>query len=63
MQVINAALSNFSCSVSKMERDHSQAINEHKSIVKQLNKKTDASFDSMKQQHSAAITKVFFFSF
>lgn len=43
--------------VSKMERDHSQAINEHKSIVKQLNKKTDASFDSMKQQHSAAITK------
>lgn len=41
-----------------MERDHSQAINEHKTIVRQLNKKTDASLDAMKQQHSAAITKV-----
>lgn len=45
-------------SLSKMERDHSQAINEHKTIVKQLNKKTDVSMESMKQQHSAAITKV-----
>lgn len=41
-----------------MERDHSQAINEHKTIVKQLNKKTDTSIEGMKQQHSAAITKV-----
>lgn len=45
-------------SLSKMERDHSQAINEHKTIVKQLNKKTDTSIEGMKQQHSAAIAKV-----
>ncbi|KAL9956211.1 hypothetical protein ACROYT_G037657 [Oculina patagonica] len=43
--------------LSKMERDHSQAINEHKTVVKQLNKKTDVSMESMKQQHSAAIGK------
>lgn len=47
-----------SCSLSKMERDHSQAISEHKTMVKQLNKKTDASMDGMKQQHTAAIAKV-----
>ena len=41
-----------------MEQDHSSAINEHKTIVKQLNKKTDASVDSMKQQHAASIAKV-----
>ena len=45
-------------SLSKMERDHSQAINEHKTVVKQLNKKTDSSMESMKQQHTAAIAKV-----
>lgn len=45
-------------SLSKMERDHSQAINEHKTMVKQLNKKTDTSIEGMKQQHSAAIAKV-----
>ena len=42
-----------------MEQDHSQAINEHKTIVKQLNKKTDTSLDNMKQQHLAAVAKVF----
>ena len=46
-------------SLSKMERDHSQAMNEHKTIVKQLNKKTDAGIEGMKQQHSAAIAKVY----
>lgn len=57
--VLRATLFFHTCfSLSKMERDHSQAINEHKTIVKQLNKKTDASLDAMKQQHSAAITKV-----
>ena len=45
-------------SLSKMERDHSQAMNEHKTIVKQLNKKTDTSIEGMKQHHSAAIAKV-----
>ena len=45
-------------SLSKMEKDHSQAINEHKTVVKQLNKKTDSSMESMKQQHTAAISKV-----
>lgn len=43
--------------LSKVEQDHSSAINEHKTIVKQLNKKTDASVDSMKQQHAASIAK------
>lgn len=43
--------------VNKMEQDHSQAINEHKTIVKQLNKKTDTSLDNMKQQHLAAVAK------
>lgn len=43
-----------------MERDHSQAINEHKTMVKQLNKKTDTSIEGMKQQHSAAIAKVWY---
>ena len=42
-----------------MERDHSQALNEHKTMVKQLNKKTDTSIEGMKQQHSAAIAKVY----
>ena len=41
-----------------MEREHSQAMNEHKTAVKQLNKKTDVSMDNMKQQHTAAISKV-----
>ena len=45
-------------SLSKMEKDHSQAINEHNTVVKQLNKKTDSSMESMKQQHTAAISKV-----
>ena len=42
-----------------MERDHSSAINEHKAVIKQLNKKTDASMEGMKQQHAGAIAKVF----
>lgn len=42
-----------------MEREHSQAINEHKTMVKQLNKKTDTSLDNMKQQHVVALAKVF----
>lgn len=54
---ISLFLSNLH-SLSKMERDHSQAINEHKTIVKQINKKTDTSIEGMKQQHSAAIAKV-----
>ena len=41
-----------------MERDHSSAINEHKAVIKQLNKKTDASMEGMKQQHAGAIAKV-----
>lgn len=41
-----------------MERDHSSAINEHKLVIKQLNKKTDASMEGMKQQHVGAIAKV-----
>lgn len=41
-----------------MGRDHSQAINEHKEVVEQLNKKTDGRMEGMKQQHSAAIAKV-----
>ena len=41
-----------------MERDHSSVINEHKVVIKQLNKKTDASMEGMKQQHVGAIAKV-----
>ena len=41
-----------------MERDHSSAINEHKAVINQLNKKTDASMEGMKQQHAGAIAKV-----
>lgn len=43
--------------LSKVGRDHSQAINEHKEVVEQLNKKTDGRMEGMKQQHSAAIAK------
>lgn len=54
---LSTELQEAKSSLSKMERDHSQAINEHKTVVKQLNKKTDSSMESMKQQHTAAIAK------
>ncbi|XP_073246209.1 centrosomal protein of 112 kDa-like [Porites lutea] len=54
---LSSELQEAKTTLAKMERDHSSAINEHKAVIKQLNKKTDASMEGMKQQHAGAIAK------